>query len=367
MMRRILLAAALLVNFVPPAQACETDACRRWRGLDVTRSFPRDAAIVLESGYHGEVCAAQLRDHAEVVVRRGDMVVPGTFEAPIGLYHQLIWRPDGLLEPGEHTITVMIDNAGLGLANDTCGEDVYSETLPFTVSDSMSPPAPVLAPPTFGTTRRYLSGSWQSLACCPGVVPFDGFAPDCEPGIGAKQGGDCIYFYDFDYLTITGEALPAEHSDLYMVQLVVDGEVVDRSLGGTSARRDGRACAHLEAIHLGTGAVIGSEVACPPDDLVLGPRAHEPEFPLKCEQALACGTADGWDPERCQPYVLGEPPFPPGPTLAATNIVTACEAPVPVTTPTYPETDAGCGCSHAPGSGLAWLLVVLAAPRRRRR
>lgn len=374
-MRWALVTAALVVNFVPPAQACSTDSCRRWRVLEVTRSFPRDAAVVLEGSYHREICVEDLRANAEVVVRRGDVVVPGTIDVPVNLYRELIWRPDALLEPGDHTITVTIDNAGieasLGVPNNMCGEDVYSETLPFSVYESMivTPEVltpEVLAPPTFGTERRRLNGDWRSIACCPGVTPIDGIGSDCEPGIGSSgYAGDCIYFYDFDYLTITGAPLPLQYGFLYMYQLVVEGEVVDRGLGGTWARHTGRGCAHLEAIHLGTGEVIGSEVVCPPEDLVRGARPHEPEFALTCEQALACGTEDGWDPARCQPYVVGEPPFPPGPTRAETRIETACEAPVPVTTPMYPETDAGCGCTHAPGFGFVWLPVLL-APRRRR-
>lgn len=382
-MRELAVAVILLVGLVPAtAEACETSNCGRWFGLEPTRDeFPRDAAIVFAGSSHLEVCDADLHAHAEVTVRRGDEVVAGSFTAPVSLHRELVWLPAAPLEPGEYTLTVAIDNAALDAAlgvtpDPSCGPDVYGDTIAFLVGSDMSPPAPaVVPPPTFATLRRPLNASWQSLACCPGVAPIAGVGADCQPGIGPSgDAGDCIYFYDYDYLTIASEPFPSTdgHDSLWLYQLVVDGAVVDRGMGGMSARRSERACAHVEAIHLGTGEVVGSEVACPPDDLVPGARAHEPEFALRCEQALACGTADGWAPELCQAYVVGEPPFSPGPTRPDTELTTRCEAPAPVTMPVYPEPEpapAGCGCSlrSRPGPGLLVGVVLIALRRRRRR
>ena len=82
--------------------------------------------------------------------------------------------------------------------------------------------------------------------------------------------------------------------------------------------------------------------------------------------------ADGWAPELCQAYVVGEPPFSPGPTRPDTELTTACEAPAPVTMPVYPEPEpapAGCGCSlrSRPGPGLLVGVLLIALRRRRRR
>jgi len=379
-MRRIAVAAIVVVGLVPAAaEACETSSCGRWLGLEPARGeFPRDAAIVFSGANHAEVCVAELREHAEVTVRRGGEAVAGSFDVPVSLYSELVWLPAALLDPGGYTLTVTIDNAALDAAlgvtpNPSCGPDVYSETIPFLVGSGMSPPAPmVVPPPTFATMRRPLNGSWQSLACCPGVVPIDGIGADCEPGIGPSgDAGDCIYFYDHDYLTISTEPFPSAdgHDALWLYQLVVDGALVDRSMRGMSARRSARACAHVEAIHLGTGEAVGSQVVCPPDDLVLGARAHEPLFPLNCSEPLACGTADGWAPDHCQVYTVGEPPFSPGPTRPDTELATHCEAPAPVTMPVYPEPeDAGCGCSltSRPGPGIVVGMVVVVLRRRRR-
>jgi hypothetical protein len=370
-MRLAVVLAVMTGLLAREAAACSTGACRRWFGLEPTRAvFPRDAAIVLEGSLHAEVCAPDLREHASVVVRRGDEVVAGTFDAPVSLVHELVWYPEALLEPGDYTLSVTIDNAGLDVpGGESCGDDVYSESLAFSVEDAASPTAPIVVPPpVFAGERRRLDGGWRSIACCPGVVPIEGFAGDCEPGIGtAGYAGDCIYFYDFEYLTITTDPFPYEdgHGELWLYQLVVDGELVDRGLHGTRARISHRACAHVEAIHLGSGEVVGSEVACPPDDLVIGPTEHAPEFELTCDQALACGTADGWDPEQCQPYTKGQPPWEPVDPLPDTKIETACEAPAPMTMPVYPADEGGCGCAQAQPQGL--LLVALVLRRRRRR
>lgn len=372
---RTLVGAAGVVGVVfspTEAEACETSACRRWHGLTPLRSgFPRDAAIVFEGALHAEVCADEFVKHANVVVRRGDAVVPGTFEVPVELFHELVWYPGAPLEPGDYTLSVEIDNAGLeatlGLTQDeTCGPAVYSEVVPFVVLDEVSPAAPAMvAPPTFGTKRRRLDGTWRSLACCPDVVPFAGYASDCVESIGSVSASDCTYFHDFDYLTITTEPFAGGHDSLWLYQLVVDGELVARGLHAMMVRRNDRACAHVEAIHLGTGEVVGSAVVCAPDDLTLGPTAFTPEFELSCNQALACGTESGWDPQACQPYTIGKPPWPASEPLANDALVTRCEPPLPVTMPAYPAPEvAGCGCTQRRAPG--WLLVVGLLVRRPR-
>ena len=376
-MRRVLLAAIGLIGlgvFGTPAAAaaCETDSCQRWLGLEpVLSTFPRDAAIVLEGSRHPEVCAEGLPAHVQVVVRSGDTVVPGDFEAPVGLLRALVWRPDDALDPGEYAMTVKVDNAALEAlagvpAQSDCGPDVYEETIAFTVGSETSERPSLVPPPVFKIQTRPLAGDWRSLACCPGIVPFEGFSSDCRPTIGSSGGGDCIYFHDFNYLEISTVQAPLAPGGVYLYQLVVDGELVGRGLNGASIWRNHRACAHVEAIHLGTGEVFGSEVVCPPDELEIGPTEHVPDSPLACEQALACGTDDGWDPNKCEPYVVGEPPGPPTAPMADAMLETMCEAPTPATMPEYPSPPGqGCGCTQATGTGPLLLVVGLLLRRRR--
>lgn len=379
-MRLLGFAVPVVAGLVPAvADACSTSDCYRWTWLETTRvSYPRDAAITLSGSPIRQVCSEDLRRFASVVVRRGDEVVPGSFELPVGLIRGLVWYPDEPLAPDVYAMTVEVDNAALDVLLGVpehpfgqCQPDAFIQDLEFTVVDEPSPSAPVVPPPRFEIESRWHDTSFKSLACCAGSEPFEAIGGDCERTL---YGFDCTYLYDYDYLTVSSATFPStdEYDGLWLYQLVVDGEVVARGTTPLAVRHNERACAHLEAIHFGTGEVVASEAVCPPAELAVGPTTHAPQDEPTCA-LLACGTDDRWEPENCQAYDGVNPPFEPAPPMPSETLTTRCDAPQPAAMPIYPELpdvpeirDRGCGCASTPTPG-PWVIVIAGLLRRRRR
>lgn len=380
----VLLAAVGLVGLgAREARACSFSPCLYESprveaiALHTASPVPRDGAFVfLTDQEESPTCLDELAPNLTIAVSRGGEPVPGEVVQLAALPTALIWRPAALLDAGAtYQVRVTVENDGLGPEEDgfggVCGPSQLLAPFTLTVGDGLAG-APEVVAPAFVAASTSLFTSLIGVACCPGVIPWyeDG---GCEPEIywDFDDPNGCGFVSGFTELQIgalpTPLALPIGHQ--FVHQLVVDGEVVARTLGSgpVYASRRTAACARLERIHLGTGEVASSAEVCPSAELAatLGPVALDPM--LRCDDGQRCATDDYTWGAECVDHDPDAPPFALAWPYDTVLDVRCPDASVPTDSGPALDEGAGCGCSSRVELGGALLLLLLPGLRRRRR
>lgn len=356
----ICLPVALGVLLADEAAACTPDPCagitafvglqRVGTGAAGVVDVPIDGVLILEAQWFGEVTAEQLLGALTVQVSVDGDPVDGTVEAVArpGMDDILLWRPAALLQP-ETTYTV--------LATYLNGDDVPAECAAKQVDiplefKTTAGKALAMTPPQVWSDSSYGDSpvmSLDSLICCDGAFPVAQMLCDIPQGLAWSEG-KCVPTMSRARLSATmgvAAILDSPTAAQWARTLHENGEEVDTTLAQSFSRSLLEpACFTIVQYSLATGESFTSEERCVGDDLLmpLGDLLLDPDPQLSelCEDTpyICEANDDGWVPGRCRPWPL--PASQPEPTSAG-----------------------GCRLGE-PGAGLG-LLVLLLAPRRRRR
>lgn len=384
----VLMVAACILAWPQAAEACSYDPCyysKRWNGvvLRTTSPVPRDGAFTFLSGAGSPSCLEDLAPNVSIRVTLAGVPVPGALVQLAGLDQLLIWRPDELLAPdAKYELEVAVDNEGLPVDESfegPCAPSLVVDRFTLTTSSELSE-VPPLAPPTASIETYTVDQDFRGVACCPGVVPQYGDPGGCYVSVFWEYSGapnDCAYLYERTSLryAAAAHAVAPAVGDQFVYQLVIDGEVVARSLAapGLDVLHDTTACAHVEALHLGTGALVASSERCPSAEqaAIIGPHPLDLAGAFGCAEPQVCGEDDGWG-EACVPLDPQNPPplSPPGPSpleFGCPAAEVALDSSGDTEGPEIPEQGCKCTGGGLDGSVLGLALGFLVRRRRGRR
>jgi MYXO-CTERM domain-containing protein len=369
--RAIPLAAALAVPDVALAEpgACGDpyyDPCLQfsgWTALELAAggTIPADGVLVLQGAVQGEPPPGP--DSVTLEVTEAGAPVAGALEAT-DLPGLLVWRPAAAWTPGA---TYQVVGAAQNPAE-------AGECLPAGLP--IAGEVTIDAAPVAALTPVELSGAedfqtiplagLQSIACCPGASPTVDIVDCGQSGGLSYDPAQCAATQGFGYLDLALEGTPAVAGPTaQQVVYVLRGDGVPEAHASSPAFAlaglAGPTCAAIDAVDLGSGALVPGVEACFGEAFAdqFGEQPLDPTEVLACDPVVCQATSEGWDVTMCSPWD-GDTGVPTegGPGGAGEGGDTSGQD---------GEKACACDASRGPGPGLLALVGALALARRRRR
>src|SRR5688572_2588449 len=271
-------------------------------------TIPVDGVLVLQGAFRGETPALETVA-LEVTVE--DVAVAGALEAT-AFAGIVIWRPT---EPWTAGSTVAIAGNAINAAADgTCVPAEIPLTGEVTIAADAGAGLSAVDIDAVVMVEQIPTISLETLACCEGVKPSiasfdceDGTVIDFDPTQCTPTQGT-----GFMQLTLTGTPAaegPVDQQIVYVLR--ADGWADQHAFSpmfGLAALTAAQ-CAAIDAVDLGTGAVVAGEPECFGQDVpLLGQHPIDPTATLSCalQTCAVNSNGDAWDLEMCTPLGGGE-------------------------------------------------------------
>lgn len=267
-------------------------------------AIPADGVLVLQGLWQG---ALPGNETIALTVTTEDVPLAGTIEAT-DMQGLVIWRPDTAWTPGA---TYAIAGAASNMGADG---DCLQASLPIagevTIEAEVGQPLVPVDIDAMASVDQVPTISLETLACCPGVSPMayeggcggGGYSIDFDPE-------QCAPFAATGYLqlTLTGTSAAmgsVEQQVLYVLKADEQGSQFAWSPTFATGGLLKPLCAAIDAIDLGTGAVVVGAQECFGEEVAdqLGAQVLDPSAQLSCELQVCESLGFEWDLEKCAPY-----------------------------------------------------------------